>query len=392
MFEGLYIEVYIICILISLIILYRISTSMYKKYHQQLLSLDMILFTFFLASDALWALNDAGSIHLGIGPSYIVNILYFVLSGVTGFFWLLYCLNVENHRIAQNRTAIGLFSIPFIIVSVLAINSPFTHWVFWIDENNNYIRGTLNSIPMIVVCGYIASASFISFIAAFKKKNIMLKHLYISLGCFPVIPILAICLQFMLPDFPLIPVGLTLPLLLVYLKIADSQALADELTLLYNKNWFYLNHEELLNEAKSNNTETVDRFEQPQSKYLLMVDINGLALINSRFGYNIGNDTLKAVAKILSNQSVKNQDISYLQPIRFGSDEFFVICDVRSSATILSLVNSIKSDVSKYEFPDDPAYKLGVDIAYIPYDTKSSELQDLIEALDEKLFSVKKSR
>lgn len=385
MIAGLYFEVNAICILILAIFLYRMETSTYKKLNQHLLTITLAFCILFFASDAIWALIDGGHINASISVNYVVNIIYFSIAGVATFCWFLYTAHMINSEIIKNKTLLGLLSLPAVILILLTITAPTNGWIFYIDEANKYHRGSLYFIQLIVVYGYIIFAAVLSLISAFKKENIMNRTLFISFGIFPIFPMASFAIQSKLPGYPLTAIGLTIPLILVFIKLWDSQSLADELTLLYNRNWLYMTHETL--RMFSQETPTGKPLRQ---HYMVLLDIDHLQIINSKYGVEEGNRALKLVAFTLLNQQKNHSNVIYMQPVRYGGDEFVIIVEPDSEGTMQRLMSDIKTDLKMLYAEGMIPYEISVSIAYVPYDVTTPYVADIIDKADEELFKVKK--
>lgn len=387
MVAGLYIEINVVCILILAIFIYKLENDTYKKKNQHILTASMILAMLFFAADALWAAIDGGFLKADINFNYVVNVVYFSLSGFASYLWFVYVANVQGSLLAKNKTILGLFSIPCLVLVILTVNSPITRWIFYIDEMNKYHRGNLYFCQVLIVYGYIVLSAIISIISAFKKQNYTYKSIYLSFGLFPIFPLLAIGLQVYLPGYPLTAIGLTVPLLIVFLKLGDSQFLADELTLLYNKNWYYNMHE-TLREQHANNPSALNN----NSYFLILLDIDHLDAINHQYGIQEGNHALRLVAYTLTNQIRKDNGCGFIQPIRYGDDEFLVLVETVRPNSIALLMDSIYKDIKLYREKELIPYNLSVSMAYVPYDWNNPYAQDFVEAADEELFKVKKAK
>ena len=386
MVAGLYIEINVVCILILGIFIYKLENDAYKKKNQHILTVSMIMAILFFGADALWAAIDGGFLKADISFNYIVNVVYFTLSGLASYFWFVYVANVQGSILSRNKTILGLFSIPCLVLIILTVNSPVTGWIFYLDEMNKYHRGELYICQVIIVYGYIVLSAAISIISAFKKENYTQKPLYLSFGIFPIFPILAIALQVYLPGYPLTAIGLTVPLLIVFLKLGDSQSLGDELTLLHNKTWFFNMHE-TLREMHSENPNTSN-----SSYYLILLDIDHLDAINHQYGIQEGNHALQLVAYVLSDQIRKDIGCGMLYPVRYGGDEFLIVAEALRSNSIALLMDSIYKDIKIYKEKEIIPYNLSVTMSYVPYDWENPYAQDFVEAADEELFKIKKSK
>ncbi len=101
-------------------------------------------------------------------------------------------------------------------------------------------------------------------------------------------------------------------------------AFHDNLTDLYNRNYF---EKELIN---------IDN-EKQLPLGIIMVDINGLKLINDTYGQNVGNEVLKSAANII-RKSCRENDII----IRWGGDEFVILLPKTNQAELALFINDCR--------------------------------------------------
>ncbi len=374
---GLYVEVNLVCSLFLILFIYKIETNVDIRRRHHLLIPCMMCFLILFISDMIWALIDGGIINAGTSVNNIVNCTYFCSTGLGAFIWFYYCSSKMNSVLINNKFLFSLCSIPCIILIAATVNSPITHWIFYIDANNDYHRGSLYLVQVIVSYGYIFITSLMSLINAFRKQNIAKKHLYISYGMFMIFPLLSVVMQLFLPGYPIVAVGLTLPAACVYLAVADSRVMTDDLTLLHNMNWFFRFHEDF------------DPFADDQVHYhLLLLDIDHLFLINSKYGKEYGDDSLKMVAQALNELSRKY----YLQTARFGGDEFAIIAEIPVGSNTAVLQNDIQRSIRNISIQKDIPYDITVSIGSAMYSEDIPYLEDLIKMADEEMYKVKKSK
>lgn len=99
------------------------------------------------------------------------------------------------------------------------------------------------------------------------------------------------------------------------LQAVQTASMHDALTGLYNRSCL----------------ERLDEFWQQESNYplsLIMGDVNGLKLANDAFGYAVGDELIKAVARSIQANCLRASDIA----IRWGGDEFVIILPATAAA------------------------------------------------------------
>lgn len=96
----------------------------------------------------------------------------------------------------------------------------------------------------------------------------------------------------------------------LYFKIPNNLALYDQLTGIYNYNWYVIN--------------AIDKYGDKEC-YITMIDLNNFKHINDTEGHLYANGILKGVALKLNELKVYDKT---LDAIRFGGDEFIVFSSI----------------------------------------------------------------
>jgi diguanylate cyclase (GGDEF)-like protein len=91
---------------------------------------------------------------------------------------------------------------------------------------------------------------------------------------------------------------------------------------------------------------------------LVFIDVEGFKNINDTHGHAVGDETLIAVAALLSDQ-VRQSDLA----IRYGGDEF-MIGALGSAETLLSRLETALSDLRTN--PEHPTVHLNFGVARFP--------------------------
>lgn len=144
----------------------------------------------------------------------------------------------------------------------------------------------------------------------------------------------------------------------------------DQLTGLYNRRFF---EEELKRLDTQRN--------YPLS--LLMIDVNGLKLINDVFGHKAGDLSLTKIAEILKKEFRSDEIIA-----RVGGDEFVILLPNTDSAAIEKIIERVRKAVSK-----EKVEGIALSIAY-GWDTKRdsyTHMDDVFKRADTEMYTQKNS-
>ncbi|GEM_PF-4150913 len=115
---------------------------------------------------------------------------------------------------------------------------------------------------------------------------------------------------------------------------------------------------------------------------LIMLDIDDFKKINDTYGHEKGNEVLKRVAKVLSEEVRKDKDVVG----RYGGEEFCVLLEDTEKDTALEIAERLRKGVEE-EF----AQELGVTIsAGVTTSKNSYNVKEIIETADKALYSSKR--
>lgn len=132
------------------------------------------------------------------------------------------------------------------------------------------------------------------------------------------------------------------------------------------------------------------RWNDPNMKFsLAMIDIDDFKGINDRFGHEMGDRAILAVAQVLLSHG-RPEDGDCV--IRFGGDEFIALFNDVTQERFLSKLQSIVEDVRHIRFPDQPELRLTVSAGGEAYvDPEWSLYYDMVRRTDEKLYLSKEN-
>ncbi|MFD0960054.1 GGDEF domain-containing protein [Paenibacillus chungangensis] len=151
----------------------------------------------------------------------------------------------------------------------------------------------------------------------------------------------------------------------------------DPLTRLPNRRYFYEKLEEALEEA-STHQETLA---------LLLIDLDQLKWLNDNRGHLAGDDALRQAARIMQ-QVVADRGVA----ARMGGDEFILI--IRHSPAvreIQTLIQHMQDEFNRYTAPYG-TLPVGISIGASYYPADGTDGQALINAADNAMFEMKRSR
>jgi len=156
---------------------------------------------------------------------------------------------------------------------------------------------------------------------------------------------------------------------------AKTMASTDGLTGIYNRRGFETRIIETLAAADRNGL----------GLSLLIIDIDHFKRLNDEFGHLLGDEVLRQVAKVFTQQLRKNDVVC-----RYGGAEFAILLPETMSDRAHAVAEKLRRVVAEYQFPGVPrAVTISLGIADCP--THAATRDELVRAADEALYAAKQN-
>lgn len=153
----------------------------------------------------------------------------------------------------------------------------------------------------------------------------------------------------------------------------------DDLTGLYNRKHLLSRLEEEISRSK--------RYESPIT--VMLMDIDYFKVINDMYGYQVGDEVLKKIAKIL-NDVVRKEDIV----TRYGDEEFIIALPNTTDRNAYVLAERIRKDVKKFNFFEEEnepmSVTISIGVSTYPFPHMDAEVNTLIRYAEHALYNAKK--
>lgn len=153
---------------------------------------------------------------------------------------------------------------------------------------------------------------------------------------------------------------------------AESNALHDPLTNLYNRRAFSKLVHPSWELAKRNNT--------PMS--IMLMDLDWFKRINDQFGHAAGDKVLQSVAKIIKSRT-RDSDIA----LRWGGEEFLIFLPNTTSHQASQLAEDLRAQIEKIDLKN--ICRVTMSIGVVSATPDQLDLDNLITLADEALYSAK---
>jgi diguanylate cyclase (GGDEF)-like protein len=159
-------------------------------------------------------------------------------------------------------------------------------------------------------------------------------------------------------------------------QAAESEARTDQLTQLPNRRYF----DEYCRLLASRRRST-DRVA------IVLVDVDHFKLLNDRFGHQVGDVVLRAIANAIQ-YSVRDEDV----PVRFGGEEFLILLRNPAPGVALEIGERVRENVRGLDLIDaGVADRVTVSVGVAASQFPSEPIDDIVERADRALYGAKRS-
>jgi two-component system cell cycle response regulator len=161
-------------------------------------------------------------------------------------------------------------------------------------------------------------------------------------------------------------------------KRLELLSITDGLTKLYNHRYF---QDELLRAFEES-----QRYQRPLS--LAIIDIDFFKKVNDTYGHSVGDEVLRAVAKIFK-ESIRSTDLG----ARYGGEEFAVMMPETELDDALTFAEKIRMLIEKTPFETTAGTihaTVSIGVASVPH-TRIHSAKEVVVAADKALYRAKKN-
>lgn len=369
---AIHIELNLIC----LIILFAVAIQSHQNVNQQM---KRVLFRNVvygimcsLSLDIIWLLID-GRIFPGCyALNAVVNAAFLGAGVCLGSMWYLYVLDTLHYRMTKRLIAIVMA--PGILFLVLNFLSIWTGWIFYINEQNRYIRGPLFWFQSIgAIAMLLVSLVHIIYCQIVGRKGVSKDSSRKLLG-FYIIPVLGTIMALPYSGMPGTWTCAAVSVVLIYMNDMDQIILTDELTGLNNRKNLRVIFEDY---SKQHSAQ--------KPLYLYMMDLDDFKQINDQFGHSVGDQALVEAAHVIRRQTAGIQAVV----MRYGGDEFLVMGFFTDDACAQRYKEQMQKAFQNRNETHHEPYVLHASVGYSRYQP-GQKLEEFINSADEMLYNDKR--
>ena len=377
--EGiLYCTLNMFCISILVLILLQIVKSKDIRMSQFVYSCFIISSVILCGSDLLWGIMDASYVwQFSDSVDFFVNSIYHIFTLVTAYMWYLYSESEMETRTTTTKKGLAFSLVPLIIGVSLILGSFKYNFVFFINSDGVYQRGSLYIVHIAICFFYIVLTSTKAFVRSFNKENYLKRVRYRTLAYFCIFPLIYGVLQIVFVGSPMISAGVTFAAIQVYVRSRQELISVDPLTKLNNRAEMerYIDHK-----MKNRNLN--------KDLYLFIMDMDYFKKINDKFGHTEGDEAITIAADAIRSAIIKTG----LNAFRYGGDEFVVSGEVKADFNPGEFCILINEKLKEETKKRNKEYTLQMSVGYFKYTPEIKNIKDFINSADEYLYKNKSER
>lgn len=372
----LYFEVNIICILVLAIIGFNIKRSEYSPGRRPRVMTKLITFTIgFYALDILGGYNRIYNLEAHPTLVYIVTAVYFLFFEISAYIWFFYSEILHNKDFFDKKRQHILLASPIIILFVLLIVSYFNGCLFSVTAENGYVRGPLFALQSAVSFAYIFIAGARCVYFSGKNKRASNYRDLVTFATYSFITVICGVLQFIICEFPIMIIGDTLSIFLLYLHYLRNMISLDPLTQIPNRRKFLYQ-----------TSETEKSLHYNEDLYFMFVDVDSFKNINDRYGHIEGDRVLEEISSTIRKFCIKHD--CYCG--RFGGDEFAIVQKISRHKEFNS-PEEIYDMLKAKNITTKDLVPVTVSIGYAKF-AQGDSINDLVSRADKNMYEIKQAR
>lgn len=331
--------------------------------------LNLLIFVF---DTGMW-LSDNQPLPALRLVNFISTTGYYLLNSLICLLWLMY----TDIKIYESKAGLvqrsRFYAIPAAVCMALTIASPFTGWLFIIDESNRYIRGPLLIVMVLAALFYLGFSFCMAIKDTLENGLEANNNINLLLVIYPLIMLAATALQIRYFGFSVIWVCSMLCSASIYINIQNAEIFTDHLTGLYNRRHLdqHLQRRIMVRHKKG-------------PLFAILLDLDDFKKINDRFGHLVGDNALIRTGELLRKSCINGEDFI----ARLGGDKFIIVGERSTAAEVADLIKVINNNVAAYNHSGRSSYTLKLSMGYAVFH-KGDTQDSFLAVADKAMYSNK---
>ncbi len=159
---------------------------------------------------------------------WIFNLLFFVFAFIRPYMFFVFTVSVLDAKVLIRSKLHWLAPIAYVPSVLIAVTTPLTHWLFWIDSG--FHAGPMYWILYSCECDYAIFAA----IAVIRHWKELSKHEIISLLALQAMLIIGTTVRFLLPNFVVMNTFCLMAIIVIFISFLNPDLFLSERGYVYN--------------------------------------------------------------------------------------------------------------------------------------------------------------
>lgn len=306
---------------------------------------------------------------------YIDNTLYYLFQIAAVIVWNDYVHYRVLRKVKSKNVIIATSIAPLVLVTLIMLTNPLTHFIFYIGNGNHYERGPLSNPLAILVMGYLLYTSIWIMFMRRKEMLASIRREYLILAGFVVAPFLGAIIQLNAFGISLIWPLASISMLILYINRSQDEISIDALTGLNNRG--------------SLDKYLVERVfpESEERLTLILMDLDKFKTINDELGHDMGDVALREVSEIIRQSFSSGHNFL----ARYGGDEFVVVIpQIDDPRMIDGYMRDLRSNVENFNKAESFPIRISIScgMAFYPREEVNTP-EDLLKSADNQMYEEK---
>lgn len=326
------------------------------------------------AFDFIFGIHRAGYADLQMYGAVFADFMYFMCFAISSYFAFLYSDAAGESKVLKNKKMMMLSALPLVFLAVVLICIMLSSKLFYGDNGIESCRTEMFRTQLAAVYLYVFASAVKNISMVLKRKDYIRWGELVFYAALAIPPLVCGGAQLVWQDIPILTLGVTASLLIMYINALQRFASADMLTGISNRIRLL---EKLEEKAHS--------LRRDERLYFLFIDVDSFKKINDVYGHNEGDRVLKMVASVLKSISLKTKGFC----ARYGGDEFAMIQVLKRNDDVSEIRKKIHELVKEKRKSEGIAYSVGVSVGCAEYTEYVDDIQKLILYADNNMYDRK---
>ena len=333
----------------------RMNRNIARKGENQSFCALVIVHLFYLVFNSLWSMQEYGFLHLARPWMQLLCTCSLLSVTLSAFCFFRYTVEKIRFRPLGKRRGFVLSALPELLSATLIVSSPFTGWIFTLNQENLIVHGPLYPVMLV------SSSLYLIFVALIAIRNLIRART-----------------EFHRQSAGALLLSVLLIIVVIFINMQESNINSDALTGMNNRRKADEFMAERLAEVSGDNP-----------LYLFMGDLNGFKGINDAYGHMEGDAALILCATALKRTIGRFGGFA----ARFGGDEFLLSIQPGKGRAFdpEAVADTVNGELRDLARAAEKPYQLSMSLGYARCADRGEPFSACIHRADEMLYERKRA-